>query len=412
VWATAPKWGTNNYIQSAQKSALEDLVSQIKVNVSSTSLLTQIDNNKEFQEKYEQIIQTTAADEIQEFEQAGAWEDELNYWVYYKLSKQRYKEIKDQQKRNAITLGLDFFTKAKEAERNNEPVVSLGFYYQGFRAIEKYLDEPIRLEYQGKEILLTNEIVAGMQLLLDKISLSVDPKELMLNRRLAQNDLAVMAKAIDKATKKPIADLPLAAAFEKGAGDVFPNYKTDANGLVKILLTKISSRDMEQTVGVKVDMMNFVGQTQDEIYSLVAQKMVVPKAVVLMKVQRPLVYVTSVEKSLGVQKNNQQITNRIKNYLANSGFEFTDDRGKAELWLDVDANSERGAQSGSIFITYVTAVIKVSTTRDNKEIYATTLDRIKGFSLDFERSSQEAYNKSLETLNNEKLPELLNAILQ
>jgi hypothetical protein len=78
----------------------------------------------------------------------------------------------------------------------------------------------------------------------------------------------------------------------------------------------------------------------------------------------------------------------------------------------VDANSERGTQSGSIFITYVTAVIKVSTARDNKEIYATTLDRIKGFSLDFERSSQEAYNKSLETLNNEKLPELLNAILQ
>jgi hypothetical protein len=129
--------GDNNYIQSAKKSALEDLVSQIKVNVSSTSLLTQIDNNKEFQEKYEQIIQTTAADEIQEFEQAGAWEDDLNYWVYYKLSKQRYKEIKDQQKRNAITLGLDFFTKAKEAERNNEPVVSLGFYYQGFRAVEK-----------------------------------------------------------------------------------------------------------------------------------------------------------------------------------------------------------------------------------------------------------------------------------
>ncbi|KXK27986.1 MAG: hypothetical protein UZ12_BCD005001107 [Bacteroidetes bacterium OLB12] len=370
--------------------------------MSSTSLLTQIDNNKEFQEKYEQIIQTTAADEIQEFEQAGAWEDELNYWVYYKLSKQRYKEIKDQQKRNAITLGLDFFTKAKEAERNGELVVSLGFYYQGFRAIEKYLDEPIRLEYQGKEILLTNEIVAGMQLLLDRISLTVDPNELMLNRRLAQNDLAVLARVTDKSTKKPIADLPLAAAFEKGAGDVFPNYKTDGNGQVKILLTKISSRDMEQTVGVKVDMMAFAGQAQDEIYSLVAQKMVIPKAVVLMKVQRPLVYVTAVEKSLGVTKSNQQLTNRIKNYLANSGFEFTDDRAKAELWLDVDANSERGAQSGSIFITYVTAVIKVSTTRDNKEIYATTLDRIKGFSLDFERSSQEAYNKSLETLTNEK----------
>jgi len=51
-------------------------------------------------------------------------------------------------------------------------------------------------------------------------------------------------------------------------------------------------------------------------------------------------------------------------------------------------------------------------TEGNKEIYATTLDRIKGYSLDFERSSQEAYNKSLEVLEKEKLPELLNAILQ
>jgi hypothetical protein len=50
--------------------------------------------------------------------------------------------------------------------------------------------------------------------------------------------------------------------------------------------------------------------------------------------------------------------------------------------------------------------------KDNKEIYATTLDRVKGFSLDYERSSQEAYNKSMETLEKEKLPELLNTILQ
>ena len=131
-----------------------------------------------------------------------------------------------------------------------------------------------------------------------------------------------------------------------------------------------------------------------------------------MKVHRPIVYIASAEKSLGVAKSNQQITNRIKNFLATSGFEFTDDKSKAELSLDVSANSEKGAVSGSIYITYVTALIRVSTAADNKEIYATSLDRIKGFSLDFERSSQEAYNKSMEILDKEKLPELLNAILQ
>lgn len=406
------KDGSNNYIQSAKSSALEDLVSEIKVNISSTSVLSQIDANREFQERYEQIIQTTVVDEIEEFEQVDAWEDQLNYWVYYRLSKQRYKEIKDEKKRNAVSLGLDFFTKAKYAERNSEHVLALGFYYQGFRSIEKYLDEPIRLEFEGKEILLTNEIIASMQLLLERMDLSLEPKEIMLNRRLAQSELSVIAKATDKSSQKAISGLPLTASFEKGSGDVFPNYKTDEAGRTKILLTKISSRDIEQTVAVKVDVMNFAGQSSSEIYPLIAKKMVVPKATFLMRVQRPIVYISSVEKSLGLDKPNQQLTNKIKNYLSNSGFEFTDDKSKSELLLDINANSEKGAVSGSIYITYVTAVIRVATTKDNKEIYATTLDRVKGFSLDYERSSQEAYNKSLETLEKEKLPELLNTILQ
>jgi hypothetical protein len=406
------KDGTNNYLQEAKKSALEDMVSEIKVNISSTSILSQIDANKELQEKYEQIIKTTVADEIEEYEQVDAWEDGKNYWLYYRLSKQRYKEIKDEQKRNAVSLALDFFTKARQSEKSNESVEALSFYFQGFRAIEKYLGEPIRLMVDEKEILLTNEIYASIQQLLDKMQLSAEPSEIILNRRMGQNNLAVIAKSYFKDSKKIIADLPLKANFVKGAGDVFPDYKTGEDGQSKILITKISSRDLEQTVTVKVNLLAFAGDNASDIYALVAQKLVVPRVNVLLNVQRPLVYVSSIEKSLGVDKTNQQLTNRVKNYLTNSGFEFTDEKNKADLLLDINSDSEKGSVSGSIYITYVTAVIRVAAAKDNKEIYATTLDRVKGYSLDFERSSQEAYNKSLESLEKEKLPELLNAILQ
>lgn len=406
------KDGTNNYIQVAKKSALEDLVSEIKVNISSTSVLSQIDVNKEFSEKYEQIIQTTAVDEIQEFEQVDSWEDDRNYWLYYRLSKMRYKEIKDQQKRDAVTLAIDFFTKAKQSERANKTVEALSFYFQGFRAIEKYLAEPITLEFEGKQILLTNEIYANIQQLLDKMQLSTDPSTIELNRRVSQSNQSVMTRALYKETGSPVPDLPLKAMFEKGAGDVHPDYKTDASGLTKILLTKISSRELEQSVGVKVNLLAFAGTDASPIYSLVAQKFTVPKASVLLKVHRPLVFVTAREKSLGVEKSNYQLSNKVKNYLANAGFEFTDDSSQSELTLDIQADSEKGSVSGSIYISYVTAVIKVATSKENKVIYATTLDRIKGYSLDYERSSQEAYNKSIDVLEKEKLPELLNAVLQ
>jgi hypothetical protein len=401
-----------NHMQVAKNSALKDLASEIKVNISATSALTVIEANRELQEKYEQIIQTSVADEIEEFEQVGVWEDPVDYWVYYRLSKARYKEIKEKQKRDAVALALDFFTKARQSERNNEVVVALGFYYQGFRAIEKYLAEPIRLTFEGKEILLTNEIISSMQLLLDKMKLTATPAEITVNRRVAQSAISVVARLEEKATGKPIADMPLKAVFVKGSGDIFPDYKTDAEGQVKMLLTKISSRDLEQTLGVGVNLLAFAGSSPSEIYSLVSSKIVTPRANVLMKVQRPLVYLTANEKSLGIAKNNNQVSNKIKNYLANNGFEFTDSWDKADFLMDVSADSEKGAASGSIFITYVTAVIRVATASNNKEIYATTLDRIKGYSLDYERSSQDAYNKSLEALEKEKLPELLNAILQ
>ncbi|HMQ00520.1 MAG TPA: LPP20 family lipoprotein, partial [Cyclobacteriaceae bacterium] len=149
----ASKLAANNYMQVAKKNALEDLVSEIKINVSATSVLTQIDRGKEFSDQYESIIQTSVADEIEEYELVGAWEDKEAYWVYYRLSKARYNEIKDQQRRNAVALSLDFFGRAKQAERTGDAIGALSFYFKAFNSLEKYLAEAIRANFEGTDVL-------------------------------------------------------------------------------------------------------------------------------------------------------------------------------------------------------------------------------------------------------------------
>lgn len=406
------KDGTNNYIQSAKKSALDDLVSEIKVQVSSTSVLSQLDVNKEFSERYEQIIQTTAADEIEEFETVDAWEDGENYWIYYRLSIARYRQIKEEQKRNATLLATDFYKKGIESEKNSERLQAIGFYFQALRTVEKYLAEPIRATVDGQELLLVNEVYAKIQTLLDKFVVKVTPSELTINRRVGQDSHSVTASVLAKDINKPAKDVPLVATFLKGAGIVFPDYKSDANGNAKILINKIDSRDLEQTVGVKINIDALSGTTNSPVYSLIAKTLKVPSAQVVLRVQRPVVYLMSEEKSLGQNKNNIQISNKLKNLLSNSGFEFLDDRSKADLLLEVKSDSEKGSINGSIHITYLTSVIKVYTAKESKVIYATTLDRIKGYGLDFDRSSQDAYNRGLETLEKERFSELLNTVLQ
>jgi hypothetical protein len=406
------KNGSNNYIQAAKKSALDDLVSEIKVTVSSTSILNQIEVDKKLSEQYEQIIQTTAADEIEEFELVDAWEDPANYWVYYRLSIARYRQIKEEQKRNASILATDYLVKGKQAEKNNERLQAISFYFQALRSIEKYLGEPIRVTMEDQEVLLGNEIYASLQTILDKINIHLEPSEILVNRRVNQSAQTVIAKSIYSDLAKPAVALPLRAGFEKGAGDIFPTYKTNESGQTKILLNKIGSKDLEQTIEVKVDIDALSGSAASPIYTLVVKTLRLPSANVVLKVQRPIVYLTSEEKSFGYSKNNDQITNKLKNLLANNGFEFTESRGTADLWFDVKSDAEKGSITGSIYVTYLTSVIKVLTVKEGKEIYATTLDRVKGYGLDYDKSSVDAYNKAVEALEKEKMSELLNTVLQ
>jgi hypothetical protein len=406
------KSGSNNYVQAAKKSALDDLVSEIKVNVSSTSILNQIEIDKKLSEQYEQIIKTTAADEIEEFELVDAWEDAGNYWVYYRLSIARYRQIKEEQKRNATILGTDYLSKGKQAEKNGERLQAMSFYFQAFRSIEKYLGEAIPVTIESREVLLGNEIYASLQSILNKIRVQLSPSQIIMNRRVNQTAQAVVAKAVYVDSSQPVSMLPLYAGFEKGAGDIFPNYKTDNQGQTKILINKIGSKDLEQTVVVKVDIDVLSGTGQSPIYNLVVKTLNVPSDRVVMSVQRPVVYLTSDEKSFGIDKINDQISNKLKNLLVNHGFELTESRSAADLWFDVKSDAEKGSITGSIYVTYLTSVIKVKAIKEGKEIYETTLDRVKGYGLDYDKSSTDAYNKAVETLEREKINELLNTVLQ
>lgn len=406
------KDGTNNYVQAAKKSALDDLISQIKVNVSSTSVLSFLEADEQFEEKYEQIIKTTAADELQEFEMVDAWEDAGNYWVYYRLSIARYRQIKEEQKRNATVLASDYLKKGREAEKINERLQAISFYFQAFRSVEKYLREPIKVKIDDQEVLLVNEIYASIQRILDKVEVQTDPSEIVLNRRVNQSSETVIAKAYFNDQNRAAINLPLSAAFEKGAGDVYPSYKTDESGQARIVLNSIGSSELEQILVIRIDIDALSGTSASPVYNLIASTLNVPSARVNMRVQRPVVFLTAEEKSLGSLRSTHQITNKLKNLLSSNGFEFTSDKGRADLWFDVRADSEKGTVSGSIYITYLTGIIKVMAMKEGKEIYATTLDRVKGYGLDYDKSSMDAYNKALETLEKERMKELLNTVLQ
>src|SRR5690606_2108808 len=101
--------------------------------------------------------------------------------------------------------------------------------------------------------------------------------------------------------------LPLRASFEKGNGEIFPEYTTRETGDAQVLITRISSMDAEQRVGVEVDIDALSGTSSSPVYALIARTLNVPRVPVLLRVERPVVFLTSEERSLGYSRSSEQI---------------------------------------------------------------------------------------------------------
>jgi len=408
------KDGKGNHISAAKSSALEDLISEIRVKVSASTALSILDIGKDFSEKYEQIIRTSAADDIEGFELLDSWEDESNYWVLYRLSKSTYQEIKAKRKKAASDLGYDFYIKAISAESEGKVSTAFSFYFQALLAIEKYLDEPIPVLVEGRELLLNNEIISGTQRLLNRIELLHSPSVAEIPRRPSTNPTSIFIEARDRVTSKLIGDLHLINSFKKGSGEIQQKLNTSPTEKAKLVITRITSPESELIINAQLDLNRQAGGNPSEITKLVLSRLATPESSVRLSVRKPLIYLASEERFEGNPKTGQRISNFIRNYLNLQGFGFTDNIQEAELIIENKSTTERGGVSGSIYIVYLDAIISVKENKEGKgrEIFNTTLDRIKGYSLDYDRSSLDAYSKAIDLLEKEKLPALLSIILQ
>nr|MBC8410108.1 LPP20 family lipoprotein [Paracoccaceae bacterium] len=83
-----------NYIQIAQQNSLQNLASQIKVTIATQSVFIQMEREYGFEEEFKSDIQIKAQEHLEGYEQMGSHTESNSYWVYYRLSKTKYAEVR------------------------------------------------------------------------------------------------------------------------------------------------------------------------------------------------------------------------------------------------------------------------------------------------------------------------------
>jgi len=108
---------TSEYIQKAKDRALREIASEITVTISSATLNQILEKAGVVKEEFESQIKSSTQAQLEGYELVDTWEDKNQYWVYYKLLKEKYARLRKEKIDKAIALSLDFYKKRNITKR-------------------------------------------------------------------------------------------------------------------------------------------------------------------------------------------------------------------------------------------------------------------------------------------------------
>lgn len=103
VGSTRKLGSAQNYRAQARDNALALMAGQVNANISSTSILHQVEDRTGVSETLINLIKSQSDEMLEGYEFMGQWEDEYNYYEYYRLSKSKFAEVKAKRKRDAVS---------------------------------------------------------------------------------------------------------------------------------------------------------------------------------------------------------------------------------------------------------------------------------------------------------------------
>jgi hypothetical protein len=413
----APKANsTQSYQQAAKKEALNDLISEIKVTVSSNSVLQSLQNNAEFKQQFESQVKITALNEIENYEVVDSWENADYFWIYMRLSKAQYAEMRRKRMQSAINRAEDYLARADELNLTNNYVQILRLKLKALATLQEYLNEDLQSDYKGKNVYLVNEIISSIQSQLYKIT--VQSKSLSLMGKVGkpiQHPFDVHVFFADTlAGKLGVQYLPMKMNVEQGKMDFGAQTQTDQQGIASFSVARILARDPIQLIRLSADVQGII-KTDSVNFALqnVLKNIDEPGTSIRVSVAPIKMYIETDEQNLSQKMNMHPLETYLKKNLVNAGCNFVSSKEEADYILRLTANTKGlGIIWGNMQSVALNLWVSLVDNKNNAEIFKDGLQDLKGFQTTPETAGLDAYKTAEQQLAKGIFPRLLNELLK
>lgn len=395
----AEKMKGNGYQMEAKKNALYDLASEIKVEISTNSVLYTVQNNNSFNESFNSLIKLSNSDNIEGYTLVDSYENDKQYWVYYQLDKQEYMNQKALKKQQTVTKASNLITASFYDEKNKDFSSSLKKRIQAFGILSAYLSEEINFDAAQtngvKNIFdLTNLIQQQLQ------SISVVPQKIIPVLKPYQQTYSALTYSLELKSKTPLQNFPLLVSSDDDKININANTSTNANGEVQVKVNSVEPLNQYVSFSLNPDISTLMGSDSVGRAGITLLKQFIQTSA--LKVQANVtninLYISSVEKNFGKPTGLNSIETFIKQRFSGQEIRLTDKAAEADYIIESVAETKEDISSDILERNYHIRLasliinLQLKNKATGEVIFKTQVNDVYGYANSAEKAGLNAYS--------------------
>ena len=334
-----------NYMLEAKKNALYDLTSEIKVNISSNSMLYSVQNNNTFSQNFNSLINLKTVEDLEGYEQVGVYENDKQYWVFYQLDKQEYQRQKEQKKKNILSKSAELIRLALIDAAQKNYTAELRKKIQAFSLVVPYLNEEVDFSsYHIPGIKNIFDLTQDIQITLQAIQVEM-PKKTAVLKPYQQKYAPIQTQCF--IYKDPFIQFPFRAIYDEDVLHIQERAVSQSNGILEIVPIYVQGVSQTSYIEVQPDLDALIQNDSVATQTIQFLKSFIqmPKFRIPVSIQPITLYLQVREFNLGKSASTSVIKNFLFNKLNLTEISIINDSTQADYIVKVFSNTAEDEHS-------------------------------------------------------------------
>lgn len=384
--------GLPDYQEAAKKQALDDLASEISVQVESQSLLQQKEVGDFFSESYQGRVYTYTDQYIEGYERQDSWQDARNYYVIYRLSIQKHEQLISAKRKTVSELAKSAYLSGISAERQGQAAIAIAHFVNCLEVQSEYLHLNLEADVEGEKVSLASSAFGHIVAIWNGIRLVPASTQLFV----AKKDRSISVKCF-------LVDHPaLGVQFESGGNRIYSRE----NGKLNIPLESISYKPSGQSINLSLskDML----KTQNEVIADLLDNAALANRNFDYQVTFPVLKIAIPSDYDQSIPHLDMITLKTKELFSTSGYEVYSDTTKADYSLYVDGEVTHHEERSGMHVVFITCKFRIIDLSTEKTIFSKQQFDLKGIHNSYATAERMAYQNAASELSKQFFSDFLN----